>query len=494
MTVSWTASTLPGGGAVDGYEVRRYSTGGVLQSIGSGCSGTIASTSCTETSVPAGTWRYAIAVRQSSWTGSQSSQSSSVTVVVASMTVTGGSPAASLPATINASLTDFTAGQTVTYRLDDPSSGTLLSATTVPSTIPVSGSAAATITVPAGTQTGPHSLYAIGSGGEVAVASISIDSSFTTPAWSLVDSSSGSPSDRSGEFAYADGIIHSAGAWLATFNTARYIDFDMNAPLRSGLSVTGATFGFRRAAAAAGETECFYFEVRRASTGAVLATHGSAATPVACVTGTALTTVSTPIPSVTTADIANDLRIRVFERESAAKNTSIDMATVSGSTPLGAFTLYSTRRVDTSSGATLTIPWSLAAQDSSIFTSTSNWANSFSATRYLEMKFPAYVPASATVRSASFRHSFRPANSGNTECWYAEIYSGGALIETRGSAAAPISCATGTGWTTDTVTLDAVNTPARANDTTVRIYIQNTGGGNRRTEHDLGELTVKYGE
>ena len=494
VTVSWPASTLPGGAPVGGYVVRRYSTSGALQTTGSGCSGTIAATSCTESSVPPGTWRYAIAVRQGNWTGPEGAQSAAVTVSPATVTVLTGSPAASLPATLTATLANFTPGQTLTYRLDDPTTGTLLSATTVPATFPLTGTATGTITIPAGTSGGPHTLYAIGSGGEVASAPISVDETLTTSAWSVADSSSGAAANRSSGPAFADGVVMLTGNWAATFSTARYVEYDLNAPLRAGVAVSGATFNFRRAASAAGQTECFYFEVRRASTGAVLATHGSAGTPLACVTGTGQTTVSTPIPSVTTSGGANDLRIRVYERESAAGRTSIDLATVTGSTSLGSFTLYPRREVDASTGVANALSWSLFAQDATAFAVNTNWANTFSATRYLELGFPAYVPASLSVRSASFRHSFRPLNAANTECWYAEVYSGGALIGTHGSATLPISCATGTGWTTDVVPLAEVTTAARANDLKVRIYVRNSGAGNRRTEHDLGELTVRYGE
>ena len=481
VTVSWSASTLPGGGAVAGYVVRRYSTGGVLQTTGSGCSGTVATTSCTESSVPPGTWRYAIAARQADWTGAEGGQSDAVAVAGPTVTVLTGSPAASLPATLTATLADFTPGQTLTYRLDDASTGPLLSATTVPLTFPLTGTATGTVTIPAGTSGGPHTLYAIGSGGEVASAPISVDETLTTSAWRVIDSSSGAPTDRSSGPAFSDGVVMLTGNWAATFSATRYVEFDLNAPLRAGTAVSGATFNFRRAASAAGQTECFYFEVRRASTGAVLATHGGAGTPLACVTGTGQTTVSTPIPSVATSDVANDLRIRVYERESAAGRTSIDLATVSGSTPLGAFALYPRREVDASTGVAAAAPWPLLAQDASAFAVAANWASSFAATRYLELGFPAYVPASLPVRSASFRHSFRPLNAANSACWYAEVYSGGALIGTHGSATLPISCATGTGWTTDTVALPEVTTAGRANDLRVRVYVRNSGGGNRRT-------------
>ena len=55
VTVSWAASTLANGQAVNGYEVRRYDAGTrPLQTILSACTGTITATSCVESRVPAG--------------------------------------------------------------------------------------------------------------------------------------------------------------------------------------------------------------------------------------------------------------------------------------------------------------------------------------------------------------------------------------------------------------------------------------------------------
>ena len=59
VTVSWPAGTLLGQ-SVTGYTVKRYNAGGATQTIGSGCSGTITALSCTESSVPAGTWTYTV--------------------------------------------------------------------------------------------------------------------------------------------------------------------------------------------------------------------------------------------------------------------------------------------------------------------------------------------------------------------------------------------------------------------------------------------------
>src|SRR5436309_9450282 len=83
-TASWTASS--GSVSVTGYVVKRYDTSGSQQTIGASCSGTIAATTCTETAVPAGSWKYAVSPVHDNWRGAESAQST--TVVVGSPTLT----------------------------------------------------------------------------------------------------------------------------------------------------------------------------------------------------------------------------------------------------------------------------------------------------------------------------------------------------------------------------------------------------------------------
>jgi hypothetical protein len=79
-SLNWAASTLANGSAVTGYLVKRYNaTTLVAQTIFSSCSGTVTGTSCTESSVPAGSWRYSITpVVGTNWTGAESALSSIV--------------------------------------------------------------------------------------------------------------------------------------------------------------------------------------------------------------------------------------------------------------------------------------------------------------------------------------------------------------------------------------------------------------------------------
>jgi hypothetical protein len=81
VTVSWPASTLPGGAFVGGYVIHRYDAVTFAQAtVGSGCNGVVAATTCTEQSVQPGTWVYSVTPVQLSWTGAASPDSASVVV------------------------------------------------------------------------------------------------------------------------------------------------------------------------------------------------------------------------------------------------------------------------------------------------------------------------------------------------------------------------------------------------------------------------------
>ena len=118
------------------------------------------------------------------------------------------------------------------------------------------------------------------SSGDVASAGITVavPYSVTTTAWDLRDASSGVELNLSAAPAFADLRTFTTGIWPTAFNTANYLEFNENAALPAGFSVTGATFDFKFAAGASGDTACFYFEVRRASTGAVVGTHAGPGT------------------------------------------------------------------------------------------------------------------------------------------------------------------------------------------------------------------------
>ena len=494
VTVSWAVSNLPGGGPVSGYVVKRYDGSGNAQTIGSACTGTIAALTCTEQAVPPGAWKYSVAAKQGNWTGAESAQSTSATVASPALSFSSSTTVTSLPTTLTGSVASFVPGQTVTFRLDNSSTGTVLSGTVTSTPIPSGGGSSITVTIPAGTLNGSHVVYAVGSSGDVASAAITVTVPYTvaTTAWDLRDASSGAEVNSSAQPAFADGITFATGNWPAAFSGSSYAEFNQNAALPAGFPVSGAAFNFKFAAGAAGDTACYWFEVRRASTGAVVGTHGSTGAPVACVTGTTLQATSTSLPELSTTDLANDNRIRVYGRESGGRPFTIDLATVSGSTPSTPFTLYTTTYTDVTSGSALSFPWSLAGGGGAAFTTASSWATAFSATHYLTETFPTYIASGATVTAATFQQSYRATASGHTACYYLEVYSGATLIGTHGSSASPLSCNSTTAYTTDTVSLPEVNTPARANGLLVKSYFRVSGGGTRTTDHDLVQLTVNY--
>ena len=80
VAVAWVASS--GGAPVAGYEVRSYDAStGVPRAVGAACAGIVASTSCTETNVPSGSWRYSVVPRQQAWAGAASPLSDPVVAV-----------------------------------------------------------------------------------------------------------------------------------------------------------------------------------------------------------------------------------------------------------------------------------------------------------------------------------------------------------------------------------------------------------------------------
>jgi hypothetical protein len=122
------------------------------------------------------------------------------------------------------------------------------------------------------------------------------------------------------------------------------------------------------------------------------------------------------------------------------------------------------------------------------YVSASAWPTSFIASRYLDLTFPGYVPAGSAVEGGTFRHTYR-SNATGTTCYYFEVWAGGTLIGTHGSSSAPVSCAT-TSFVTDSISLPEINTPARANALTIRLFVRNSAGG--QSQHATANLGVTY--
>ena len=99
------------------------------------------------------------------------------------------------------------------------------------------------------------------------------------------------------------------------------------------------------------------------------------------------------------------------------------------------FTYTATDGDLTSVAATVTIRSTTAA-----YVSSSDWSTSFDSARYLDLTFPAYVAPGSDVTGATFHHAYRSDTTGDTTCYYFQVFSGATLLATHGSAASPVSC------------------------------------------------------
>jgi hypothetical protein len=498
VTVSWSASSFSGGDQVSGYTVKRYNTSGVQQTIGSACSGTISALTCTEQGVASGTWKYSVTPQQGNWQGAESAQSAAATVGSPTFSFSGSTTVTSLPATLSGTITNYLTSETLTFRLDNATTGQVLSASITPDPVPSNGQSSVSVTIPSGTSNGSHTVYAVGSGGDVASAAISVQVpiSISSTAWNIRDASIGSEQDKTDPFAAAgDSRFQGSGNFGSSFDTNRYYQFDFNSPLASGVSTSSVSFNVSLAAGASNDTACFYFDVRRASTGAVIGTHGDATNTIGCVAGTAQQSFSTALSEVTNSTIANDLRIRMYVKTVRAGTIAFDKANITGSTAADTFTLYEMQYVGNSAGSAnpLVVPWGPAFEgDGSLwfYGSATAWPTTFSSSKYLKLTFPNYVPSSASsVSAVTFENSYRGNSSVNT-CYYIEVYSGATLIGTHGSSSSPISCNATASYVKDTISLPEVNTVARANGVVIKMYLRTDTAA--QSFHDLFRLNLSY--
>lgn len=184
VTLTWTATAFADGRPAPGYAVVRYAVGapGAAVAAGTGCAGTVAVTTCTETGVPAGAWRYAIVPRAGgAWRGPEGPPSDVAVVTPASATATPSLLGAS-SRTVVVAAAGFDPDEPLSLRLDDPDSGTPLTAASVAAD--ADGAASIAVTVPPAAD-GPHLIHVVGATGTVASAPVRSDA--TAP--STADSS-----------------------------------------------------------------------------------------------------------------------------------------------------------------------------------------------------------------------------------------------------------------------------------------------------------------
>jgi Ice-binding-like/Chitobiase/beta-hexosaminidase C-terminal domain/Bacterial Ig-like domain len=158
VTVSWGGSGLSNGVPADGYIVRRYDQAtGVESTVGAGCAGVIAAVTCTETGTPGGNWEYAVTpLFGSNWRGPESVKSGAVNTGPGSVTLSRslfGGTVAPLPAVVTGTVSNFGPNQAIAFFLDGSKA-----LTGSPAQVGAGGGATISVTLPAGTADGPHTL------------------------------------------------------------------------------------------------------------------------------------------------------------------------------------------------------------------------------------------------------------------------------------------------------------------------------------------------
>jgi hypothetical protein len=310
--------------------------------------------------------------------------------------------------------------------------------------------------------------------------------------WDVRDASGGgAETNNSDALSFADSVTSTTKNWSSTFAATRFDDFDFSSGRPPGIAISSAAFNFTFAPSRAVDNACFYLEVRRASTNALLGTHGSSGSPSSCANLGAQVAATVDISAeVTNTDVANDLRIRVYANQSGSKAIKIELASVSITTPYSNATMLETRWDDEANAAAAVTLWPFVATDGTAYTSVAGFATTFNAARYIKLTPTESVSTSATISSAQVQFAYKSNTAGDTTCWYFELYNGGTLIGTHGSSGTPISCNATASFVTDTVSIPELNTPAAANNVVLKIYMKNSGG--RKANIDLAQLDVNY--
>lgn len=252
VQVSWAPRSFGDGTPVEGYRVTRYDPGNTPSAATGGCTGTVTATSCTEQAAPPGTWRYTIRAVHAGWTGAEGGTSTVVVVDSPSLSWSGPTTFTALPANASGTIGGFVAGEALTFRLDDPSTGTVLAGSTTPDPVPADGSASVSVTIPAGTTDGTHDVFAVGDGGSVASAAILVDANAPTVAATTIAKSSGGVPGAirpGGTYhVYANVSDGGSGVSVVTANVSTVTTGLIALPLLPGSWTIGATsYGYRSA-------------------------------------------------------------------------------------------------------------------------------------------------------------------------------------------------------------------------------------------------------
>lgn len=310
--------------------------------------------------------------------------------------------------------------------------------------------------------------------------------------WDVRDASGGGAETNSSDaLSYADGTTSTTKSWSTAFGATRFDDFDFGTSTPAGITVSSATFNFTFAPSRAADDACFYVEVRRASTNALLGTHGSAGSPSACASKGATVAATVDISSeVTSTNVADDLRLRVYANNSTSRPIKIDLASVSITMPYMSATLFEKRWDDEANAASTVSLWPFVATDGTAYASVGNFATTFAAARYIKFSPNETLPVGATITGAQVQLAYKSSTAGDTTCWYFEVYNGATLIGTHGSSGTPVSCNATASYVTDTISIPELNTVAAANGVVLKVYMRNSGS--RKASIDLVQVDLNY--
>jgi hypothetical protein len=83
VTLTWTASLFVDGATIPSYVIRRFNSITSAEAfVLSACNGIVSGTTCTENSVPIGSWTYTVTPAAGVWRGVQSGQSAAVVITI----------------------------------------------------------------------------------------------------------------------------------------------------------------------------------------------------------------------------------------------------------------------------------------------------------------------------------------------------------------------------------------------------------------------------
>ena len=119
----------------------------------------------------------------------------------------------------------------------------------------------------------------------------------------------------------------------------------------------------------------------------------------------------------------------------------------------------------------------------------SAWPATFTAGRYVELRFNGPLPAGVALSSASFDLAW--ASVAGTACMYFELRDGGgALVDSEGNSASPLACRAAPTPGNLVTPLPPLNATDQANGATLRMFVASSGAAG--TAIDKAVLTVTY--